>query len=294
MSKKTLEVKPLTSAIGAEIGGVDLKKPLSDSVAGEIRDAMHRHMALFFPAQFIDAEQLKALLGIFGEIAQTRWASHGSEKFGTDPYSHFLRNKDDEAYEETTFTNRPHIDKGADQFLVKIIGLCALEVPAYGGDTVFTSLYAAYDALSEPMKAFCESLVGLYSPLRFEQLDAAIKGGPEAMSEIKMRKAAVERPLVHTHPETGRRALYLDNVWTWSINNLRPEESTAVLAFLRQHCARPEFQCRFRWTPGAVAIWDNRCTTHLRVPDGFKGDRVLQRASVMCTEEVAFIRGNAA
>jgi len=294
MSSQTIELKPLTSAIGAEVRGIDLKKSLDEATVASIKDTFLKYMALFFPDQFIGADELKALLGHFGSISQTRWATHSSEKFGDDPYSHFLRNKDDEPYEETTFTNRAHIDKGAAKYLVKVIGLCALEVPPFGGDTVFTSLYAAYDGLSEPMQKFCESLVGLYSPLRFEQVDEAIKAGPDAVQGLKMREAAVERPLVHTHPDTGRKALYLDNVWTWSIVNLKPEEGAAVLGFLRQHCARPEFQCRFKWRPGDVAIWDNRCTTHQRVPDGFKGDRVLSRASVMATEEVAFIKGNAA
>ena len=290
MTYNIIEVKPLTNAMGAEVRGVNLKEPLDGPTVEEIKRVLLDRLALAFPDQFIDSEDLKRLLGHFGELATTRWASHPTEEFGDDPKSHYLRAEDAEPYEESTFTNRAHIDKAASKFLVKVIGLCAVEVPEYGGDTVFTNLHAAYDALSDPMKAFCDSLVALYSPLRFEQVDTAVKAGPDAVSELRMREPAVERPLVHIHPETGKKALLVDNVWTWSIANLRPEESTAVLSYLRQYCARAEFQCRFHWTPGAAAIFDNRSLSHFRVQDGYEGTRFLVRASVMSAEETRSVR----
>lgn len=285
MKYDKIEVSPLTTAIGAEVRGVALGAELDTTTVAEIRQALAERLVLYFPGQSIQAEELKHLLEHFGELSTTRWAGRPSKKFGDDPYSHFLRNKDDEPYEETTFTNRAHIDKAATRFLVKVIGLCALDVPEHGGDTIFCSLYAAYDALSAPMKTYCESLVGLYSPLRFGQVDHAIREGPEAIARLKSNQPPTERSLVHTHPETGRKALLVDNIWLWSISNLHPEESDAMLRYLRRHCLRPEFQCRIRWRPGGVAIWDNRCTSHFRVPDGFAGDRILQRASVRSEQE---------
>lgn len=290
MAYEFLNVNALTTTIGAEVSGVSLSETLEQEVVEEIQRALHDRLVLYFPNQSIQAEELKRLLETFGELSVTRWAGKSSKTFGDDPYSHFLRNKDDESFEETTFTNRAHIDKAATKFLVKIIGLCALDVPDHGGDTVFTSLYAAYDGLSDPMQSYCNNLTGLFSPLRFGQVDAAVKAGPEAVAALKMSESAVERSLVHTHPETGRKALLVDNVWLWSIGNLHPEEGAAVLQYLRQHCARPEFQCRVRWATGGVAIWDNRCTSHFRVPDGFTGERVLQRASVLSHEETQLIR----
>ena len=293
MTYETIEVHPLTTTIGAEVLRVKLSADLDKGVVKEIQRALEDRLVLYFPDQSIQAEELKHLLEHFGELSITRWANKASKRFGDDPYSHFLRNKDDEPYEETTFTNRAHIDKAATKHLVKVIGLCALDVPEHGGDTIFTSLYAAYDALSVPMKAYCETLVGLYSPLRFGQIDHALKEGPEAIAKLRMKEPPVERSLVHTHPETLRKALLVDNVWLWSISNLHPEESDAMLRYLRRHCLRPEFQCRIRWRTGGVAIWDNRCTCHFRVPDGFTGDRVLQRASVMSEEETRLIRDEA-
>ena len=275
---RNIEVKPVTSTIGAEVTGVDLKQPLSPEVFREIHQAWLQHLVLFFPDQFLSAEQLKDLSSHFGDLHETRWSRLGREV--DDPYAHILGTEHGDDPEYGGFTWRPHIDNATSRIPVKAIGLCALDVPGSGADTMWINLYAAHDALSEPTQRFLEGLTGLYSGMRKDQLDDLIARGPEVWNKAKMRAPAAEHPLVHTHPETGRKALLVDALWTWSIKDLHPEESAAVIAFLQQHCERAEFQVRLKWRDGMVAVWDNRCTLHHRVRDPYEGDRLIQRVSV--------------
>lgn len=276
-----IEVHPVTNTIGAEVTGIDLKQPLSEQAFGEIHRAWLEHFVLFFPEQFVSTEQLKALLSHFGDLHETRWSRLGRDV--EDPYSHVLGSSDHED-PYGGFTWRPHIDNASSPIPVKAIGLCALDIPETGADTIWTNLYAAYDALSEPTQVFLEGLVGLFSGIRRDQVDDLIAQGPDAWNNAKMRAPAAEHPLVHTHPDTGKKALFVDNLWTWSIKGLHPEESTAILAFLQHHCTRAEFQVRLKWREGLVAIWDNRCTLHNKVRDPYEGNRLIQRASVEDTQ----------
>jgi len=280
---RALDVRPVTSAIGAEIRGVDLKAPLGAETARALNRAFLDHQVLFFRDQFLDAAELKAVLAHFGDLHETRWSRKGDNV--ADPYSHVVGSGEEP--EEGSFTWRPHIDNASSRIPVKAIGLCAIDVPEVGADTMWVSLTAAYDALSEPLKVFLTGLTGLFSGVRREQLDRMILDGPAAWEGFKMRSPVAEQPLVHTHPETGRRALFVDSLWTWSIKDLHAEESAAVLAFLSAHCSRPEFQVRFKWRKGSLAIWDNRSTLHFKVRDGYAGDRHLQRASVDDTRRPA-------
>jgi taurine dioxygenase len=282
MTYRHIAVKPVAAALGAEIEGVDLTQPADAATMAELRQAWLRHQVLFFRGQVLSAEQLKGFLGQFGELHETRW----SRKAGgavPDRYSHQLDSFGDD-YDEGSFTCFPHIDNGASVIPVKATALCALEAPSVGGDTMWVSLTAAFDALSPSMKAFVGGLTGIFSTARRGQLDELVLAGPEAWKNFRMHQPVVEHPLVHTHPETGRKALFVDSVWTWSIKDLEPEESDALLGFLRQHCARSEFQCRLKWQVGTTAFWDNRCTQHYRVDSRFQGRRLLQRASIIGTE----------
>jgi len=135
------------------------------------------------------------------------------------------------------------------------------------------------------MQEFVEQRRGLFVAMHRRALDRAIKGGP-ATKDIAtgFLQEAVEHPLVHTHPETGRKALFVDALFMWSIVDMHPDESDALKSFLFQHIAKPEFQCRFHWEPGSVAIWDNRCTMHRRVDDVPEGRRIMHRMPIKGTE----------
>lgn len=280
--KRNIEVKPVTSTIGAEVTGIDLRQPLAPEVFVKIHQAWLEHLVLFFPDQILSAQQLKGLLGHFGDLHETRWSRLG--RAVTDPYAHILGTEYGDQSEGGGFTWRPHIDNASSRIPVKAIGLCALEVPESGADTMWINLHAAYDALSGPTQRFLEGLTGLYSGLRRDQVDDLIARGPDAWNKTRMRAPAAEHPLVRTHPETGRKALFIDALWTWSVKELHPQESVAVIAFLQQHCERAEFQVRLKWREGMVVVWDNRCTLHHKIRDPLAGERLIQRVSVDDTE----------
>jgi taurine dioxygenase len=159
--------------------------------------------------------------------------------------------------------------------------LRAIQLPALGGDTCWASMYAAYDALSEPMKAMLDGLVAYHDIL--VPLQKAIAGGHSVGTDLEAIRRdwpAMTHPVVRTHPRTGRKLLYVNNNFTTRIAGLTAEESDVVLSFLLNHIQRPDFQVRFRWTPGSIAFWDNRCTQHYAVPDYTGSRRVMHRVTL--------------
>ena len=160
--------------------------------------------------------------------------------------------------------------------------LHSIEVPAYGGDTLFASQYRAYDALSDGMKEMLDGMVAIHTAEREYG-----QGGNSAMKRSSMDidnanddVPKFEHPVVRTHPETGRKALYVNMAFTMYFKNMTRRESRPLLNFLFDHCTQEQFTCRFRWTPGAVAFWDNRCVQHFALNDYHGQRRHMRRVTI--------------
>jgi len=248
-----LSVKRLTGSLGAEIQGLPLVNLNSGQIA-TIESLLHQHLVLFFPQQFLDIEAHVALGSHFGPLdshpnLENPFTKH--EKVFELAASH--GGVADEWHSDISFSANPS----------KISILNMIECPEVGGDTLWASTYAAYDALSAPLQELCESLTALH--------DAAPHGKPE-INTI--------HPVVRIHPVTKRKALFVNQHFTRRLVELSHEESNMLLDYLVRWIASPRFTVRYRWHKGTIAIWDNRCTQHFVVSD-FDQQRVIQRVTVM-------------
>jgi taurine dioxygenase len=270
-----LEVQPVAGALGAEIAGVDLGADLDDATIAEIRRALLDHCVIFFRDQEFDAEQHKRLARRFGEI----FVHPNYVGMQADPEVVMIRREPgdtrvvgEEWHTDTTMMPRPPM--GAI--------LYALEVPPHGGDTLFASQYLAYESLSEGMKRLLAGLRAVHSDrlVAGPHSNRSVGRTTKARADADWRETISVHPIVATHPETGRKLLFVNHSYTVGIEGLTDDEARPLLAFLMDHGHRPEFTCRFRWTRGAVAFWDNRCVKHLAVNDAGPFRRVMRRIQI--------------
>jgi taurine dioxygenase len=271
----SLVVRPLTAAIGAEISGVSLADAANDErVMRDIEAALHEHLVLFFRDQHDLTPD-----------AQVRFASW----FGPIEYHAFAKPHPDHpeivVLDQTTperdGSNSWHSDSSFLEQPAFGSVLRAVELPPLGGDTCWASMYAAYEALSPRLRELLDGCVGVHDIV--VPLQKAIAGGHSVgtdLDDIRRRWPPVRHPVVRTHAATGRKCLYVNNNFTTRIEGITDEESAVLLPFLLQHVQRPDFQVRFRWEPGSVAFWDNRCTQHYAVPDYTGHRRVMHRVTV--------------
>ena len=270
-----LDVQPITGELGAEISGVDLGADLDDATIAEIRQALLEHGVIFFRDQEFDAEQHKRLARRFGEIfVHPNYA--GTQ---ADPEIVEIRREPgdtrivgEEWHTDTTMMPEPPM--GA--------LLYALEVPPYGGDTLFANQYLAYETLSDGMKRLIDGLRAIHSDrlVAGPQSRASVGRSTKARHDDAWRETVSTHPMAIRHPETGRKALFVNVSYTVGIEGLAEDESRPLLDFLMEHGNRPEFTCRFRWTQGAVAFWDNRCVKHLAINDAGPFRRVMRRVQI--------------
>jgi taurine dioxygenase len=269
MSYREINVTPLAGALGAQVGGVDLGE-VDDATFAEIHRAWLEHQVLFFRDQDLMPEQHKAFGARFGALQ-------------IHPYLHSRR---DEGHPEIVIlesdAERPFVAAGwhSDVTFIECppMGsvLRAVEVPDWGGDTMWASMYAAYEALSGTMQRLLGELVAVHDTSKtFSRAAYPAEGhpDPDAMPQV-------EHPVVRTHPETGRKALFVNSAFTRKIKGMRSAESGALLGFLYQHMATPELTCRFHWEKNSVALWDNRCTQHRAVADNLKAHRRMERVTI--------------
>jgi taurine dioxygenase len=269
-SYRRIEVRPIAGALGAEIGGVDLGS-LDDETFDEIKAAWLEHLVVFFRDQAITPRQQIAFAKRFGDIHQHPFMKH------MDEYPEILEIIKEEG-DTKAFGEVWHTDQMFNPRPAKATILYAKETPGAGGDTMFANMYLAYEALSEPMKALLGGVrtwnVGDRKKLyQGDKMGISREGrytGNENMTAKLRDPGDVEtdaaHPLVRTHPETGRKALYISN-HTQTFDGFHPAEARPILEFLRMHAVEPEFTCRFRWEVGSLAIWDNRCTQHRALND---------------------------
>lgn len=270
-----LEIRPMTGALGAELHGVDLGRDLDDETIAAIRRALLDHCVIFFRDQRFDAEQHKALARRFGEIfVHPNYA--GTQ---ADPEIVMIRREPgdtrivgEEWHTDTTMMAEPPL--GAI--------LYAIEVPPYGGDTLFANQYLAYETLSPGMQHMLAGLRAVHSDRKVAGPQSGVNAGrsTKARDDDAWRETVSVHPVVRTHPETGRKLLFVNASYTMRFEDMTVEESRPLLRFLLEHGHRPEFTCRFRWAPGSVAFWDNRSVKHLAVHDAQPFRRVMRRVQI--------------
>ena len=276
MPANPITIEPLTPVVGAEVYGVNLSRPLDEDVYRRVREALLLHQVIFFRDQHLDLAQLEALGRRFGELHV-----HPTQAGITD-HPELLRVHVDA--QSSFYAGRKwHSDVSSEPEppLGSILHLH--EVPPTGGDTLFSSMYAAFDALSVPMKQWLCGLSALHETR--QNLIGSYGASAEDLREDVYPKAV--HPVVCAHPETGGKVLFVNESFTTRIVGLEPAESQTVLEFLYRHIASPRFQCRFRWRPHSVAFWDNRCVQHLALWDYYPHTRSGHRATIAGTRPCA-------
>jgi taurine dioxygenase len=285
-------VRPISGALGAEVEGVDLAD-LDAATFGEIQRAFADHLCLFFRGQALDARSFGEFGRRFGKLSITYYVEPVE---GSDAVHRIVREADAQ-WGERNFGDNWHIDQSVRKVPNSIFALYALEVPPYGGDTMFANLYRAYEALSPGMQALCDRLVVMHSSRGLYGADG--RGGTGVkkpmptqafnISEDQIRAqlaAEMEHPMVIVHPVTGRKALYITGPYCVRFKDMTEDESKPLLDYLYQHAQRPEFTCRLRWSAGTVALMDNRCMLHFAVQDYVGHRREMLRLEVEGEEPV--------
>jgi len=267
MKKSHLEIKKLTPTIGAEVLGVDLRNPSADEVR-EINQALLDNGVIFFRDQTLTPEQHIAFGRNFGKLHIHPYLPHENN------YPEIYRIKAEPTTEsqEKNYNAQWHADVTCDAEPPMGAILLLREIPENGGgDTVWCNMYAAYEALSDSMKRLLTGLTAVHGLALYYQTE-------ETGGKTGTKSQVSEHPVVRTHPVTGRQALYVNSIFTKSIMQLRPFEGDALLQMLYRHIENERFHCRFKWRPGSVAFWDNRCTQHRAIGDyegyGRHGQRV--------------------
>jgi len=265
----SLDVRPLSGAIGAEIHGVDLSCELDDETVAAIRHAWLDHLVIFFRDQTLTPAQFLALAGRFGQPVEYPFVK-GIEGFPEVTPVIKL------AHETMNFGGVWHSDTAYLETPPQGTLLIAREVPPAGGDTLFSSQYRAYETLSEGMRRLLDGLIGVNESAKAD----ATRTREDGKDGTVKKRFVAEHPVVRTHPETGRRALYVNIGHTTRFAGMTEAESAPLLGFLFQHQIRPEFTCRFSWRPGSIAFWDNRCAQHYPINDYHGYRRVMHRVTL--------------
>jgi taurine dioxygenase len=267
-----LEIIPLTPTIGAEVRGFDMRAPVEEDLR-RVERALYDHLVLFFRDQDITPRQQLDFAGWFGTIEV-----HG---YTTPHPDHPAMTVIDVTEPAGLGTDNWHSDSSGKTCPALAAVLRAVQLPPVGGDTCWASMYAAYDALSPPMREMLQGLTALHDFARpLEHAIAAGYDSPVSLADVRRQFPPVEHPVVRTHPATKRKSLFVNHNYTTRICQLSTEESGTLLPFLVSHVGRPDFQVRFHWARNSVAFWDNRCTQHFALADYGGHRRVMHRVSI--------------
>jgi taurine dioxygenase len=273
MRNAVLDIQPIAGALGAELHGVNLADDLPDATIAEIRQALLDNLVIFFRDQDLPNERFSSLAKRFGQPVEypfIKGIDGFPEIIAVSKLEHERNNFGGVWHSDTTYLDQPPLGTM----------LVARELPPYGGDTLFANQYMAYEALSDGMKAFLDGATGISTSAKADvsrtREDRVKSDGTEAARKTLQAR----HPAVRTHPETGRRALYVNTAHTQRFDNMTEEESAPILNYLFQHQIKPEFTCRFRWQPGSVAFWDNRCAQHNPINDYHGFRRIMHRITL--------------
>jgi taurine dioxygenase len=270
-SYRHIAVRPIAGALGAEIDGVDIAQPLDDAAIAEIRRAFLEHLVIFFRGQTLTPPQQLAFARRFGEPTEYPQLKGLPECPLVTPVvklEHERVNFGGIWHSDTSYLERPPMASM----------LYAVEIPPFGGDTLFANQYLAYESLSEGLRNTLVTLRGV---------NTSTKAEVSRTREDRLRAAGVERkalagihPVARTHPETVRQALYVNTGHTSHFEGWSEAESKPLLEYLFAHQVQPEFTCRFRWEVGSLAFWDNRCAQHNPVNDYHGFRRIMHRVTL--------------
>ena len=268
-----MKVRQIAGALGAEISGMDLSTGLSASQAKDVREVFLRHQVIFVRNQKLTPQQFLNFARAMGEPVEYPFVK------GLDDFPFIIEVKK-LAHEKVNFGGIWHSDTTYLERPPMGSMLLAREVPPYGGDTLFASQTLAYESLSDTMKRMLDGLTGISSSARADvskTREDRIKSDGRDSAPVEYQ---AEHPLVRTHPETGRKALYVNVAHTAGIKGLTDEESASLLQFIFKHQVKPEFTCRFVWEPDSIAFWDNRCVQHNPINDYHGFRRVMHRITL--------------
>tara|TARA_E500000331_G_scaffold47058_1_gene39775 strand:- start:836 stop:1678 length:843 start_codon:yes stop_codon:yes gene_type:complete len=259
------EVKVLSGAVGAVLSGIDISEELSADAIAEIRQAWLEHLVIFFCDQKLSDERLMAFGRRFGDL----YMHPNLAKKGPNPQViHVVKEPDATRVVGAEWhTDTAHVECPPMGAI-----LYALEVPPRGGDTLFANQYLAYEALSDGLKAALEGMKAVHDDSRVAGPNANKGRSTQTRDDDEWTPTENAHPVIRTHPETGRKALFVNVASAHKFEGMRRAESAALLQYLFKHATRPEFTCRFNWEPGSVAFWDNRCLKHIAVND-YQGHR---------------------
>ena len=268
----TITVQHLSGSLGAEISGIDLTQPLNNSIYADIRRLLVEHEVIFFRDQDISLSQHKALAESFGPL-QTHPAYGTIEGF---PEITILESTP----EKPTMIECWHSDMTFKKHPPMGTILRSRIIPPKGGDTLWSSMTAAYDGLSSGMQNFLSSLTAVHDFAFGFKESLAEAGGRERLAQAVADNPPVEHPVICTHPESGKKVIFVNELFTTHIVGMTAKESRALLGFLYEHIVTPEFTCRFSWQPNSIALWDNRSTQHKPINDYFPAHRKLERTTI--------------
>jgi taurine dioxygenase len=270
---KTIEVHKIAGALGAEISGVDLARDLDDDTIAAIRRIWLDNCVVFFRNQDLPPAQFLAAAKRLGEPIEYPFVK------GLDGFPEIIAVTKLE-HEKVNFGGIWHSDTSYLETPPMATMLIAREVPPVGGDTLFANQYLAYETLSDGMKRLLDRLVGINTSAKADSTRTREDRVRDSGKAEARKEYVGEHPVVRTHPETGRKALYVNVAHTVRFKDMTEEESKPILDFLYRHQTRPEFTCRFHWEPGSIALWDNRCAQHNPVNDYHGHRRVMHRITL--------------
>ncbi len=268
-----IRIHPLTTALGAEIEGVDLSKPLARETVATLRQALLDHLVIFFRDQDLTTDKYLAFAHAMGEPMEYPFVS------GL-PGASLITPVVKEADARVNFGGVWHTDTAYLEEPPKATMLLAREIPPYGGDTMFANQQLAFENLSERMQELLSSLIGVNSSVRSDGIRTHVDRDVPQLDTNGTSGFIAEHPVVRTHPETGRKSLYINRGHTVRFKGMTEEESLPLLNFLFDHQVTDEFVCRFRWQPGSLALWDNRAVLHYPLNDYHGHRREMYRITL--------------
>ena len=264
---RSIDIAPISGALGAEISGIDLTQGLTPDALKTVKKAFLDYHVIFFRDQEnLTPDRQKAFGQLFGSLNVHPYVAGMSEH---PEVMEIIKEPED----KLNFGGGWHSDMSFQEYPALGSILFAVEVPSYGGDTLFSNQIAAYEALSEGMQTLLEGLTAVHSASREYSARGASAQSRKSMQAVEAENAPeFEHPVIRTHPESGRKGLYINPAFTLRFSGMTKRESKPLLDFLFDHARDERFTCRFRWRPNSVAFWDNRCCWHYALND-YPGER---------------------
>jgi taurine dioxygenase len=274
----TLDIRPLTGALGCEILGVDLRN-LDEAAFAQIHRAFLDYSVVVFRDQDLDEPQFAAFGKRFGKLEDEPFLPHRSE---STPGVYYLNGAPKQSKKLSTQNLGWHMDHSYQKNPSLGAMLYAVDVPAVGGDTLFASNYESYENLSPMMQEMLEDKIAVHDVLQYGlssgHHSTATVGAINMLARMREQFPPTEHPLICRHPETGRKMLYINKAWTTAIKGLLPHESAALVDMLKAHSLQDRFQCRVRWYNRSLLLWDNRAVQHSPNSDYTEARRMLRLA----------------